>query len=420
MPTPSVEGELLARSLDKELHAFVAPADLATSVIERHRLGRRRRQLVLGPVVASLAAAAVVFAVVLPTVNRGATTPRWTLVGDLSPSWHEAPSQGLTQRFFLTCPSATTCYAAGPSGLEATRDAGRTWAVVAGAPTPLSTATSPVTCVSVSVSTCAVLSWSSSSGGPLFMETADGGKTWVTRPAPRWLSSVYPTGTSSFGRVSLSCSTAATCSVVATNSSGTLFGGFVTSDSGRTWSASSLPAGSSYAALRCFPSGQCVLAGQSGLAYSTNGGRTWSSGTGYSGPGTPALLSCSNVSDCMVMGIGNPAGASAPGVGVTNDGARHWSTANGKGLPAGDVFGLSCPTSSDCWASAGGPHLLYLPPRSWPGAVVVSTTNAGANWQRDALPQGVGNVQEVSCPSTNICFALAWSQESVVLLAYQS
>ena len=52
--------------------------------------------------------------------------------------------------------------------------------------------------------------------------------------------------------------------------------------------------------------------------------------------------------------------------------------------------------------------------------MIVSTTNAGATWQRDALPQGVGNVQGVSCPRSNMCFALAWSQESVVLLAYQS
>jgi photosystem II stability/assembly factor-like uncharacterized protein len=418
MPVPSVEGELLVRSLNEELHDVVAPTDLAASVVERHRAGRRRRRVVLGPLVASLAAVAVVFAVVLPTVNRAAPAPRWTLVGDVSPLWHETPSQGLTQSLFLTCPTATTCYVPGPGGLEATRDAGKTWSVVAGTPTTLSPPPSNVTCVSVS--TCAVVSWSSSNGRALFMETVDAGKTWVRRPAPSWLSSLYPPGTTSFGPVSLSCSTAATCSVVASNSSGTLVGAFVTSNGGRSWSASSLPSGSSYAALRCFPSGQCILAGQYGAAYSTDGGRTWSSGTGYSGPGTPALLSCSNALDCMVMGIGNPAGAAAPWAAVTNDGGRRWSTAKGVGLPTGDAFGLSCSTGSDCWASAGGPRLLYIPPRSWPGAVIVSTTNGGATWQRDALPQGVGNVQGVSCPSSNTCFALAWSQQTVVLLAYQS
>ena len=114
MPTPSVEGELLARSLNEELHDVVAPADLATSVIQQHWRGRRRRRVVLGPLVASLAAVAAVLALLLPTINRAATTPRWTLVGDVSPSWHETPSQGLTQSFFLTCPSATTCYARRP------------------------------------------------------------------------------------------------------------------------------------------------------------------------------------------------------------------------------------------------------------------------------------------------------------------
>ena len=106
--------------------------------------------------------------------------------------------------------------------------------------------------------------------------------------------------------------------------------------------------------------------------------------------------------------------------GVTNDGGRHWSTAKGAGLPAGAAFGLSCPTSSDCWTSAGGPHLLHIPPTSPTGAVIVSTTNAGATWQQDELPQGVGNAQGVSCPNRNKCFALAWSQGSVVLLADQS
>ena len=79
------------------------------------------------------------------------------------------------------------------------------------------------------------------------------GKTSVTRPAPSRLSSLFPPGTTSFGPLSLSCSTAATCSVVATNSSGTVVGAFVTTNSGRTWSASSLPAGSWYTTLGCFP-----------------------------------------------------------------------------------------------------------------------------------------------------------------------
>ena len=203
MPTPSVDGELLARSLNEELHDVVVPADLATSVIERHRRARRRRQVALGPLAASLAAVAVVLAVVLPTVNHTATTPRWALVGDVSPSWHETLSQGLTQSFSLTCPSTTTCYVPGPSGVEVTRDAGKTWAVGSGVPTALAYPWSPVTCISAS--TCAVLAWGSSNGRPLFtttplfMETADAGKTWVTRPAPSRLSSLFPPGTTSFG-----------------------------------------------------------------------------------------------------------------------------------------------------------------------------------------------------------------------------
>ena len=52
--------------------------------------------------------------------------------------------------------------------------------------------------------------------------------------------------------------------------------------------------------------------------------------------------------------------------------------------------------------------------------MIVSTTNAGASWQRNVLPRGVGNVEGVSCASSNACFALAWSSGSIVLLAYKA
>ncbi len=388
----------------------------------------RRRWVVLGPLVASLAAVAVVLAVVLPAVHGAASVPRWVLVGDVSPVWQETPSQGLTGGLSLICPSASTCYATGLGGVQVTRDAGKTWAAVAGGPTRPSAGLSPVTCLSVS--TCAVVVGSPDKG-PLFMETTDAGKSWVTHPAPRWLSSMYQVAANGSagtdGPVTLACSTAATCSFVATNISSGTVRAFFTRNGGLTWSASTLPSGLSVAGLQCFPGDQCVLAGRSAAAYSASGGRTWSSGTGYPGF-EPALLSCSKASDCTVMGAVNHTSAPGSSVGVTDDGGRHWSTVDAKGLPAGVVYGLSCPTISHCWASAGGPHRLANPPaEAVPGAVIVSTIDAGVTWQRDALPRGVGNVSGVSCPSNNTCFALAWSQQStvpqestIVLLAYRA
>lgn len=397
---------------------------------------RHRRPVIVGAVLAA-AAVAVLFAVVLPNVNRAVPVPRWALVGDVSPAWQEIPSHGLASSvsLSLTCPSATTCYATDfldlevtrgraltslGGGVEVTRDAGKTWADVVGAPKRPLAGLSRVTCVSAS--TCAVLVGSPSKG-PLFMQTTDAGRTWVTRPAPSELSSLYQaTGSTGSvvtveGGVGLSCSTATTCSVVATDVGSRPALAFATSNGGRTWSAStlSLPWGGPGTDLRCFSSGRCILAAQSGGAYSTNGGRTWSSGAGYLGAVALELpfLSCSNASDCMVT---NPTGLPASWVGMTSDGGRHWSAVNAKGLPAGWVYGLSCPTSSDCWALAGpGPAL-----GPGPGDVVVSTTNAGETWQRDALPRGLDDALGLSCPSSNTCFALAWSQESLALLAYEA
>jgi hypothetical protein len=402
----------------------LSPGPRNRSEPDRTPSSYRRRRLVFGGAVLAVAAVAVLFAVVLPTVNRAAQAPRWALVGDVSPLWQETLSQGLSPSLSLTCPSSTTCYASalGPGGVEVTRDGGKTWAAMAGAPTSLSLELSSVTCVSVS--TCAAV-WASPSHGPLFMETADAGRTWETRRAPSWIGSIYQAIAGGFqidGVVSLSCSTEATCSVVATDGSSGTVRAFVTGNGGRAWSASTLPAGASGAALQCFPSGHCILAGRSGAAYSTDGGWTWSSAAVYPGfVGPAALLSCGNASDCMVMGLPNPTGARASWLGVTTDGGRHWSIAKGQGLPAAAAApSLSCPTSSDCWASAGGPRGPFnIPPSSWPGAVIVSTTNAGATWQPDALPRGVGNVERVSCPGSNTCFALAWSQGSIVLLAHQ-
>ena len=117
MPTPSVDGELLARSLNEELHDVVVPADLATSVIERHRRARRRRQVALGPLAASLAAVAVVLAVVLPTVNHTATTPKAGprrrrkpfVARDSEPRPHPKFLSNLPEHDHVLCPRPQWC-----------------------------------------------------------------------------------------------------------------------------------------------------------------------------------------------------------------------------------------------------------------------------------------------------------------------
>jgi len=85
------------------------------------------------------------------------------------------------------------------------------------------------------------------------------------------------------------------------------------------------------------------------------------------------------------------------------------------------VTSLSCPTRSDCWASADTwSTLSYEGPFEGPdGGLVASTTNGGASWQVDQLPSTVQGVGAVTCPTSKACFALGSWGPSSALLAYK-
>jgi hypothetical protein len=125
------------------------------------------------------------------------------------------------------------------------------------------------------------------------------------------------------------------------------------------------------------------------------------------------------------MAAANPENASPRGPSVIlvshNDG-RSWSTASGRGLGL-PMTSLSCPVSSQCWASEGafslGATVLPRPlvckggrcsaegaPAAPAEVGLVSTTDGGQIWQKARLPKGVTGVNAVSCPSTTTCFAL--------------
>ncbi len=390
---------------------------------------RGRRPLVVRSLAAAVAAAAVALAATL-AVNAGvAPVPHWVLAGEVSSSWAQVAGRGPTSGYLLTCPSATTCYAEGEAAVDVTRDGGKTWHPV---PTKGGTPLSNVACSSTG--RCAFLV-AAPGGKPVFVGTADAGRTWTSHPGPTGLSFAYqlsngPSGTGpSIGLIDLSCPSASTCTLVASSSRG--HGAFVTKDGGRTWSASSML--SAPYQVQCFPDARCISTGvaaavyQGGppglrASYSTDNGLKWSPASVPSVPGWLAFLSCRSPKACMAMSLTNGLG---PGVSLvtSHNGGESWSTVEAQGLPADKVFvGLACPTASECWISGGGPGFLVdlvgarnstlptgvAPSAGLTGGVMLSSANGGRTWQSTGLPKGIAGISALSCPNPRTCFALAF------------
>ena len=146
----------------------------------RRRPERGGHRLALRSLAGAVAVAAVALAASLALTESVAPSPRWAFAGEINPTWAQVP--GRSSPGILTCPSATTCYATGPKSVEVTRDGGHTWhhALAQGG-----MLLSRVACSSAA--DCAFLE-SGPRGKPLFVETADTGKTWTSHPGPAGLS----------------------------------------------------------------------------------------------------------------------------------------------------------------------------------------------------------------------------------------
>ena len=218
--------------------------------------------------------------------------------------------------------------------VQVTRDEGRTWHA---APTKDETAISNVACSKTGE--CAFLG-ARPSGEPVLVETADAGRTWTSYPGPAGLSYGFHTARNPLGtwfaqaRIPLSCPTASTCTAVAfpLQPGNTPGGAFVTTDEGRTWSASGQLPG--LLQVHCFPDARCVSTSLGGASYSTDNGRKWSmTKTPLFPPlvpGTVGTLSCHSPQTCMAVSW--PAGTGAVVI-VSHNGGLPWSAVAAHGLP---------------------------------------------------------------------------------------
>ena len=164
--------------------------------------------------------------------------------------------------------------------------------------------------------------------------------------------------------------------------------------------------------ITCSPGGSlCVSVGERStstsspsqaawVAYSTDSGATWSLGQLPADAVGLGQVYCLNSDTCIATGgeyVSSSNGSYSYGASIykTTDGAKTWTQ---QSIPSGINFlwGISCPSSSICFAAGGNANGQ---------GVILSSSNGGATFSSDSIPSGVGYLEGMSCPSVSFCLA---------------
>jgi photosystem II stability/assembly factor-like uncharacterized protein len=198
-----------------------------------------------------------------------------------------------------------------------------------------------------------------------------------------------------------------------------------TSDGGASWSAVVFPSvWFNVDAVSCASTSHCVALGyinddardSIGAAFSTDGGRSWTQGAlpaGFSDPqsgGASAAVSCPTTSDCVAVVNQEVTGRYDVGVAFTADGGSSWSEGT---LPLGlaGLQDVSCLSRTDCVAvgGAGAEGTRTV-------AAALFTTDGGATWSAAQVPTGLRPFWSVSCRSHSDCTAVGFLGGSPALV----
>jgi hypothetical protein len=455
--------------------SMTTPTAATTQAPARLHLGRRRSWLAAG--VAVTAVLGTVLPIVLTSgggLSHAITTPfeaakpftpspsnsgsplrsgKWQLTGALlSGNWNQntdGPAPGS-----LTCASTSACYdlsgyytspQAGQTpryySLYVTADLGRTWSVLA-MPAGFQAST-PLSCPASS--TCAA--GGTLNGQPAFLVSTDGGSQWTITPLTGLPGEL----------VELVCSSATACHGVVgppwaadaapqTQSFPPHEVFVTTTNAGRTWESSPLPAADLVYGLACPDAGHCVITGsqfspdtgfssQAAFVRSTaDGGASWETGSLPAGFTLPSLsgLSCADAEHCLTVGaipLGNtnpPQCAKLkPRLPAAQASARRAAArraaARGAKLPT--ITATPVPMSPAVEAiskvetalaaqaaeSAAGQGMVQCSSAGSGGLVsdIAATADGGLTWTPEALPANVPDPQlsGVSCASATECWA---------------
>jgi photosystem II stability/assembly factor-like uncharacterized protein len=292
------------------------------------------------------------------SIQAGAPAPGTISTGDGTWYWHNTSPQGNTING-LSCPTATTCYAAGNAGtILKTTDGGTTWA-----------SQNPTTTENMRGINCFDQNHCMAVGeNSLIAVTANGGQTWNRRFFKAINQDLY----------SVSCPAVNTCYVSGARAL------LATTNGGATWNLA-VQAGDFYG-ITCPSTNICFAVGWNGqIKATTNGGASWQVQP-TSNNTTQALLgiSCLSATTCYAVGGG---GALFK---TTNGGAAAWAAVPGTGI-ASTLYSISCPDTNNCTAVGGGSSTS-----------IFTTFDAGVTWQ--AQETYGSSMRAVVCTSLNNCY----------------
>ncbi|MGH9078059.1 MAG: WD40/YVTN/BNR-like repeat-containing protein [Acidimicrobiales bacterium] len=319
-------------------------------------------------------------------------------------SWHDqVVPVGTSDLYGVSCSSPAVCTAvgttlSGTAGIVATVDGGASWSTQT-AP-PGATVLDAVSCPTIS----ACVAVGDVKGVPtpsaVIVATTEGGATWVAQ--------TVPAGTETLTAVS--CVSALACVVVGSSStSGAIL---ATTDGGRAWAPEAVPAGiGSLSGVSCLSALGCHAVGETTVTTggapeltgefltTLDGGTTWTGTDTFPYLQSPQAVSCTDLSDCTVVGNVSLEAAAV----VTTDGGASWAVhAVFPGVL--ELAGVACSSAPACTAVGSSAAT---------SATIVATT-VGGTWTGEAVPAGIAILAAVSCPSVSDCTVVGYSRRSPV------
>jgi hypothetical protein len=340
---------------------------------------------------------------------------------------------GTGQLDAVTCADQAHCWAVGAPGtaaaaatgtgttasvpptaatvIEATINGGKTWTAQAVTLTPAPALTG-ISCPSARLCMAVGLSATGSTG--VVLTTSDAGATWAQASAP----------TGAIVVTSIACAATTDCTAIA--SDGTTFWSAHSTDFGRTWQQEGdLPPGFLDAGhLACVVGAACLATGytattsghgQGAIAISTDSGGTWAAATVPAGTGLVQGAVCATISSCLAVGTtSTTVSAVVPAKGAlltSEDGGHTWaSTASDQ--PVDDMFGIDCPSPSTC--AVVGTKWIGTPAVG--AGAVAHSSDGGASFAASVTEYTPLALTSLSCPTTQRCVAVGGNTTARITL----
>ncbi len=263
----------------------------------------------------------------------------------------------------------------------------------------------PVSCVT-GTTFCAVIANDDATPPPgqefdnqaVFVST--GGTAWTT-------SGDLPAG---YQYQAISCPTVTTCYVVGDSESSSAVSVAVSTDGGQTWNPTAgAPSSALVNSIDCVSVATCYVAygrgGANGIAYTGNGGTTWTGGyESESGAGIYDVTCAAAGSPCVAVGgTNNENGGQA--IVLTGSGFT-WQPSTSPVLSEISIlFGVSCAANGSgtqtCYAVGASDNSSDTEG----GPVELISTDGGQTWTGTGFVVGTGWLNSVSCADASDCWA---------------